>query len=283
MSRKPLRTGYVTKFDDVNEILASHTQGVADIFGQTLIGVYLTGSLSYDAFNYDSSDIDVTVILQNAASGNDIEAISALHGRLQQTFRKWAERFECSYTPIGMLSSVLPPKDPRPWYWGTDDVLYSEAIYGNEWIIGNYLLYQHAIPLVGPSFRELTGPVNIEDVQRACIRDLFVEWERKAVDRAWFTDSHHEVYYILNMCRILYTVMCRDAGSKKTAAAWVKDHYGEPWRSLVAKAEQWRYGLELGLQQEAIEFLRFVTDRVLETQLAEEMADDLRALRQPNR
>ena len=52
---------------------------------------------------------------------------------------------------------------------------------------------------------------------------------------------------------------------------------------FVTGAERWRYGLELGLQQEAIEFLRFVTDRVLETQLAEEMADDLRALRQPNR
>ena len=268
----------VTSHEDVDEILAFFTKEVKVIFGAGLTGIYLTGSLSYNAFNYGSSDIDVTVILEHPVASDELAGLRVLHATLVQRFGKWARRFECSYTPIGMLPSILPPGS-RPWYWGGDDSLYAEAPYGNEWIINNYLLYHHAIPLVGPEFRRLMEPVDMAEVQKACIRDLFTEWEPKKADRKWFKDSHYESYFVLNLCRILYTVTCKDAGSKQSAASWVQSNSPEPWPNLVAAAARWEHGSELHLQDKAVEFLDFVIETVLATQLGGEMAGEIDAIR----
>ena len=257
-----------TPFEDVNAILHYFVEGVVPILGENLVGVYLTGSLSYDAFNYETSDIDLTVILQSPISASELSAIKQLHTQMEGKFEKWSRRLECSYTPLEMLPNVLPPAKPRPWYWGGDGILYEEAPYGNEWIINKYLLWRYAIPLVGADFKTLTDEVDIAEVQKACIRDLFTEWEPKKRDAGWFrNDSHYEAYFILNLCRILYTVMCQSAGSKQIAASWVKSHYGEPWAGLVVAAESWHYGVELSLREQALAFLDFVIGEVSRTEL----------------
>lgn len=68
-----------TPFKNVNDISQFFTEGTALIFRENLTGIYLTGSLSYGAFNYDSSDIDLTVILQNPISSNELNAIKRFH------------------------------------------------------------------------------------------------------------------------------------------------------------------------------------------------------------
>ena len=119
-----------------------------------------------------------------------------------------------------MLKNILPPKESRPYY--NNEIFYDEAPYGNEWIINNYLLYKHAIPLIGPDFKTLTNPIDIIEVQKACIRDLFQEWEPKIIDVEWLDNSHYQSYLVMNLCRILYTVSCGTTGTKKVSAAWVK-------------------------------------------------------------
>lgn len=105
-------------------------------------------------------------------------------------------------------------------------------------------------------------------MQKACVRDLFTEWESKKRDPRWFrNDSHYEAYFILNLCRILYTVMCKSAGSKQLAAAWVKSHYSESWAGIVGAAESSRYGMDLNLCEQALAFLDFVIGEVSKTEL----------------
>jgi hypothetical protein len=266
----------LTPYQDVNAILIFFVEGVLSIFKENLTGIYLTGSLSYQAFEYKTSDIDLTVILQNPVSAHELEAIRRFHIQVEGIFSKWASRLECSYTPIEMLASILPPKKPRPWYWGGDRILYAEAPYGNEWITNNYLLYQHAIPLVGPEFKELTGPIAIEEVQKACVRDLFTEWEPKKADPGWPQDSHHASYLVLNLCRILYTVMCQKTGSKKTAALWAICKYGEPWSGLIQTALDWHAGVDFDIRQKAFEWIDFVIDQVSKTALYAEWAYEIK-------
>ena len=266
-------------YNDVNELVQFYTEEVKQVLGENLRGVYLTGSLSCGTFDYGSSDIDITVIVHHAVSADELDAIRGFHRAMEEKFAKWARRLECTYTPAALLGSIAPPREPRPWYWGGEGVLYEAAPYGNEWIINNYLLYQHGIALYGPEFRELTGPVDIEEVQKACIRDLFKEWEPRSNDEAWFTNSHYASYFVLNLCRILYTVMRKRAGSKKTAAVWLKRRYGDPWKGLIRTAEQWHYGVELDLRERAIAFLGFVIDEISRTPLYGWMVDEVGSLR----
>ncbi len=268
----------LTPYGDVNELLDFYPRHLVGILAGNVRGVYLTGSLSYDAFNYDTSDIDIVVIVNGPPIAMELAALRRLHIQITEKFPMWAQRLECSYTPIDMLPNVRPPKEPRP-YWGGEGIFYETALYGNEWIINNYLLYRYGMPLYGPDFDRLAGPVKIEEVQKACIRDLFQEWEPKSGDEHWLGNGHYASYFVLNLCRILYTVMCKEAGSKTTAAAWVKRRYGEPWKELISVAEEWRYGMELDVCAPAVAFLHFVIGEVSQTALYGQMVHEISEVR----
>ena len=142
----------------------------------------------------------------------------------------------------------------------------------------HYLLYNCAIPLVGPNFKELTNPIDIEEVQKACIRDLFTEWEPKIANKDWLDNSHNESYFVLNLCRILYTVMCKSAGSKDTATTWAKSKYGA-WADLINSVDQWHEGIKLNVREKTIEFLGFAIDQVSRTELYNQMHDEINNIR----
>jgi hypothetical protein len=163
-----------------------------------------------------------------------------------------------------MLSNVLPPKKPRP-YLG-EGIFYPEATYGNEWIINLYLQYHYGIALVGPDFKTLIAPIDIVEVQKACIRDVFREWEPKIADSAWLNNSHYQSYIVLNLCRILYTVLHGATGSKVVSAAWVKHEYDE-WAELIEAAENWQYGQTMNRLNETVEFIKFAIGKVKATDI----------------
>jgi hypothetical protein len=251
-----------TNYPDIHNVLDFLTQGILRIIGDNLLGVYLTGSLSYGDFNPDNSDIDLVAIVNDPLSPEQMEALKHMHLYVGETHEKWAKRIECSYVPRDMLHNILPPKKPRP-YFG-EGIFYPEAPYGNEWIINQYLLYKHGIPLNGPAFKTLVQPIDIEDVRKACIRDLFEEWEPKMNEPEWLKNSHYQSYVVLNLCRILYTVICHATATKKVSAAWVKLEFGPHWNHLIQTAEEWDYGKKMNLQREVIDFIKFIIHKVNE-------------------
>lgn len=268
----------LTQYPDINEILLSFVEGIMGILTDNICGIFLTGSLSYGDFNENSSDIDITVILKNPATSDDLIRIKEFHSQLEKDHEKWAKRLECSYFPSKMLANILPPVEPRPWYCGFESRLYEKAPFGNEWIINNYLLYNYSIPLLGPDFKELTSPIKIEEVQKACIRDLFVEWKPKINNFTYLNNSHFQAYLILNLCRILYTVLNKATGSKKTSAEWVKQVLDPQWKDLIDLAERWQYGKEMNEDEKTIKFIRFAIKKVSRTEVFEELKDEIEAI-----
>lgn len=243
----------------VYDYLSTWSQGVQAVLGDKLIGAYLTGSLTYGDFVETRSDIDLAAVVTMPLSQEDLLRVRALHLSLERENPLWRERVECSYIPANLLPNVLPPKTPRPW-WGIG-VLYETAPYGNEWIINQYFLWKCSVPLVGPQFNTLVRHVDIRDVQQASARDLFQEWAPKLGDLEWLENPHYQSYLILNICRILYAVLTAEAGSKSTAAAWVKRTF-PAWRNLIEIAQNWRYGDPMDHIDEATGFIRFAIDEV---------------------
>jgi predicted nucleotidyltransferase len=264
-----LNTKNITPYQDVNGVLFNISNGIKDILGKNLIGLYLFGSLTYGDFNPDSSDIDLVAIINNPLNHHELELIKQLHKQIENHYRRWKDRLECSYTPVDMLKNILPPKKLRPYYGG--GIFYDEAPYGNEWIINNYLLRKHGIPLVGSDFKKLINPIDILEVQKACIRDLFQEWEPKITDFEWLDNSHYQSYLVMNLCRILYTVICGTTGTKKVSAEWVKNKFGLPWSNLITIAESWKYGKQLSLKNETIDFIKFTIDKIKHTTIYQQV------------
>lgn len=256
---KTLEIKKITPHFSINKLLHSITKAIVNLFGKDLIGLYLFGSLTYDDFNFGRSDIDLVAVLSKPALEKQIKLINKLHLKIAKENKKWAKRIECSYTPIKMFNSKFPPKSPRP-YFG-QGILYPKVIYGNEWLINNYLLYKYGLALVGPDFKKLVKPIKITDVKKACLKDLTEEWMPKIKKHQYFDDSHRQSYVILNLCRILYTLKRGFLASKRVSALWVKNKYKE-WKNLIQTAESWTYGKKMSKQKQVIRFIKFVNKEV---------------------
>ena len=220
----------------------------------SIIGIYLFGSLAYGGFDKSRSDIDIVVITKTLIKGSDLDIIKKIHKKMENISKKWSERFEVSYTPIEMLKEKEPPKTPRPYY---GEVFYDEATYGNEWLINNYLLYNHGISVYGPDFKTLLqGPIHINEIKKACINDFYKEWIPKINDDEWLSNSHYQSYLVLNICRILYTINKLDVANKQKSCNWVKTKYPE-WNGLIEEAEKWNYDIAMDRKNIVKDFIVF--------------------------
>lgn len=249
----------LTPYPDINVLLAAWTNAVQASLAGNVVGLYLTGSLTYGDFVRERSDLDLWAVVKRPLLSRDMESIRQMHEQIESRYPVWAKRIECSYVPLEFMPAILPPKSPRPW-WGFG-VLYPNALYGNEWIMNQYFLLHFGVAMAGPEYKTLVDHVDIKEMQKACARDLVEEWVPKMDDTEWLANSHYQSYLVLNLCRILYTVCHESAGSKKAAARWAKCAFPQ-WQELIEEAERWRYGIEMSQQEAAKAFTRFAVEKV---------------------
>ena len=254
----------VTPYTAINAVLTNWAEGLKRLLGKKIVGLYLTGSLAYGDFVPERSDIDLQAVMWSRLTKDELGSIERLHREIEERSPRWAGRIECSYVPLELMRELTPPATPRPW-WGFG-TFYAEAPAGNEWIINHYLLSKHGIALAGPDFNELIPAIDIRLVRQASARDLFQEWVPKIDNTAWLSNSHYQSYLVLNLCRILHTVIHSEPGSKKVAGQWAKANYPQ-WKNLIEEAERWVYGVEMKRQPDVLAFLRFAVDSVNETRL----------------
>lgn len=254
----------VTPYSEINSVLTEWADGLKRLLGEKIVGLYLSGSLAYGDFVRERSDIDLQAVVQNPLTEDELKSVERLHKDVERRCPEWADRIECSYVPLEFMNEVTPPGKPRPW-WGLG-TFHAEAPAGNEWIINHYLLSKHGITLAGADFNDLIPLIDIDSVRRASAKDLFQEWIPKVHDDVWLSNSHHQSYLVLNLCRILHTVIHGEPGSKKVAGEWAKVTYPQ-WKSLIEEAEGWAYGDKMNRKADAAAFLRFAVDRVNETKL----------------
>lgn len=189
---------------EITELIFALREGLLGAFGDEIVGIYLFGSLTYGDFQLGRSDIDLVIVVRTPLTVTGIKVASDLHVHLLERFPVWGRRLETSYTPLEMFQESSPPAAGRP-YWG-EGRFYPAAIYGNEWLINNYLLREHGVALHGPPFALLCPPIAIEAVQQASRNDLLEEWQPKLHDSEWLDDPHYQSYLVLNLCRILHTL-----------------------------------------------------------------------------
>lgn len=94
---------------------------------------------------------------------------------------------------------------------------------------------------------------------------------RKSNYTEWLDNSHYQSYIVINLCRILYTVIHGVTGTKKTSAEWVKKRFGLPWSNLIEHAAYWEYGKKLLLKSETINFIKFCVNEIKQTEIYKQM------------
>lgn len=253
----------LTPHEDVNQVLELLTSGLQNLLGNQLVGLYLTGSLTYGDFDKDSSDIDFLAVLDNPLAEGQLEAVKELHQQIGEAVPFWEKRLEGSYITTEMIKTKERPEEPRPYVNGGKVNLYK---YGNEWTINLYALLETGVAIIGREPTQMFPTVTIEDVREASKQDLLNDWQPKLDDPNAFSsedyDSNHlKAYAVLTMCRILHRAKNDGIASKRVASGWVKETYPD-WAQIVEQAEQWQHGKQMSSDDEVREFIRFTISGV---------------------
>jgi hypothetical protein len=243
-------------FPDVAAVIRALQDGIPRILGDTLVGLYLTGSLSYGGFDPASSDIDFLALCRWRPSADEIAALTVLHRDIASQTPRWAERIEGGYIWESMLSSLEPPSNPRPYING-GAMWTPEPVYGQEWTMNLFVLHERGVALFGPPAAEVFPSVTMRQMRQASLRALHEEWEPLLADDSLLADPHYQAYITLTLCRILHTQKVDGVASKRDAAQWVKETYGDTVRRTVERAEQWEVGQQLDMRGEVLNLLRF--------------------------
>ncbi len=241
--------------------LLQHLQaGIQSILGDQLVGLYLEGSLAAGGFD-SASDIDFAAVTQEDITPEQFTALQAMHDRLQKLDTPWAIQLEGMYISRSALRRYNPANDTFANLERGLGERLKKVRYDETGIIHRWIIREHAIALYGPPTQELVDPVSPEDLRQAA-RAILRGWGVGfSADTPELQQDGYQSYFVLSICRVLYTIQHGAVVPKVTAADWAKDALPERWRPLIERAWITRSAVQGQTSPEVIEatldFLRW--------------------------
>ncbi|MWV60061.1 SMP-30/gluconolactonase/LRE family protein [Rathayibacter sp. VKM Ac-2754] len=242
---------------DLEQTLLALRDGVADILGDGLVGVHLTGSFALGCGDR-ASDADVVIVSAEALSADRIAAARALHRSLPDLPLRWAGRLEGSWVTASALRD--PVGAHGLWLYvdnGSRELV--ESSHDDSWN-ARWLLRHRAIALAGESAATLVPEIDPRALRAEALQqaDARAVWIRD--DPAVLVDDWAQPYAVLTAARLLWTATSGTVAGKAESAVWLGRT--EPrWRGLLeAAVDQRRRGATADptLAGPAADFVRWV-------------------------
>lgn len=204
--------------------------------GETLTGIYIHGSLAFDCFRWDCSDIDFLVVAETEPTLVQKEA-------LIQTLLD----LNPSAPPKGFEMSIVLKADcqnfrhPLPYCLHysnshlekihSDLSTYCTNMYGLDPDLAAHITVTRSVGkvLCGPAIEKIFAPVPAFD---------YLDSLRYDIENAEADILENPVYMILNLCRVLAYVQDGQVLSKAQGGLWGQSHLPEKLKPLVRRAHQ---------------------------------------------
>jgi len=252
----------VTHLPRIPEELAALLRSIAADFPvvltENMVGIYLWGSLSYDAFDERCSDVDAVVVTRRDVNAEEFSA-------LQKWFadsagcNPWTQKLEMRFVVDGEFL------DKRSRCCGfLSGKLLRHGSDGNPIIWLN--IGDCGVTLWGRDAKLIAPAISDQCLNDALLLELDYLKEGLAKRRNHGTDcsSRYNSYAILTVCRILYTARHRCIVAKERAYNWAVTAIPPEWRPTVTVA--WKNRLishgqaTPGLERDAAEFVHFAEE-----------------------
>jgi len=249
----------VTQLSGVPAELAALLQNIAADFPlvlkENLVGIYLWGSLSYDAFDERCSDVDSIVVtrrdLSEAAFAAMEKWFDAAAGR-----NRWTARLDMRFVIDG---EFLDKKSRCCGFYSGRLVRHGSD--GNPIIWLN--IGESGVTLWGKEAKLIAPVITDRCLNDALLLELDYLKEALAKNAGDHSDRalRHNSYAVLTACRILYTARRRCIVAKKRAYNWAVVAIPPERRPTVTAAWMNRLAdhgrTTPELEQGAIDFVRF--------------------------
>jgi len=247
---------------DLSDLLQAMGTDFPAILRGNLVGIYLWGSLTYDAFDETCSDVDCVGVTRRDLDDREFSELDKWFKNKEEQNR-WVERIDMRF----VIEHEFLDKASR--CCGFYHYMGKLARHGSD---GNPIIWmniaQFGITLWGKDAK-LIAP----HVSGQCLNDaLLLELSYLQEDLASNTGDRsgkafiHNAYAVLTACRILYSAHHRALASKGQAYGWAMETVPPIWREVIRVAKNNR--LKNGgsttpqLEQDAMRFIGFVTGEV---------------------
>ena len=257
-----------TPYPDVNQILNIFLSNVGEILQDQLVGTYLFGSLANGDFD-EHSDIDVLIVTDGAISTDKFLALQKLHKEINSIDSPWAIQVEASYIPRDALRRFDPANKLHPHMdRGTDEVLHMMS-HEKDWVIQRHLFREHGIVISGPDLQTLIDPISADGLHWA-IADVLPLWVNPIFeDPSQIKHRGYQSFFVLSLCRMLYTLRTGGILSKPAAAKWALDNMDSKWHTLIERAQVGRQNPSLNADMEDIngtlDMMRYTLQQTIPT------------------
>jgi len=247
---------------DLSNLLRAIATDFPVILGGNLVGIYLWGSLTYDAFEEKCSDVDSIVVTTRDLDDREFSELDQWfknHGRRN----RWVQRIDMRF----VIDHEFFDKASRccGFYHDTQK-LVRHGSDGNPIIWRN--IAESGVTLWGKDAKLIAPPVSRSRFNEALLEELnyLIEDLKTNLgdrsDRAFI----HNAYAVLTACRILYSANHGTVVSKEQAYAWAIETAPTVWHSVIHAARENRRKYSGATtpesEQNAKRFVSFVASEV---------------------
>jgi hypothetical protein len=245
-----------TQDTEIEALLGSLTDEIQRSSNDSLVGLYVYGSLVTGDFDKDRSDIDLLAVVDSDVEGDTFDQLDSMHARFVEDHPAWEDRIEVAYVPAPALWNFRTLTDQIAVISPGESFHLKAA--GKDWLINWYIVREAGVTLCGPPPRahipEISQSEFVEAVREQA--EAWKEWVYKMCTPGALS------YAVLTLCRALYTCTNGRQASKKQAALWAQAHLPQ-WAALIQQSSLWlREGQDEDTSDEAgpPETVRFVHD-----------------------
>lgn len=225
--------------------LAAYLNGLEDALIDSLVGIYAYGSLAWECFNTDTSDIDIIVVLVRRVEVDDIP-------RLQQVHRHATIPIDATFVTQDQLSISHVPTDVEFLLKPMSDQIVRYPQGNWDFVVQSQDVYENGIRLCGPEIKNLFQPVPWHFLQKSFER-LFPY----IVPR--FKNP------VLMLSRMAYTYTHRRMCSKIVAGNWALEAMPLEFVPLI-DAEMRKYSSDTDIcvvnNEEVLHYERYIRDYI---------------------
>lgn len=208
------------------------------LFGDELVGIYLTGSIAFGSYHYKKSDIDFTVLLKAPLSDDYLKPLEKLHKELTTAFPY--QKFEGHYISKSDLGKQ--PYEIQPVFAFHDSRLSKSHHDINR--VTWFTLKNHGITVFGKPMSELDFDVSMQELTKYVIDNLNSYWVywlsgiKKLMSVKGVFALHHSAveWGVMGVCRMYYTLIEHDVTSKDSATQYALSHVPDKYKHILKEA-----------------------------------------------
>ena len=247
---------------DLSDLLQAMAADFPTILRGNLVGIYLWGSLTYDAFDETCSDVDCVAVTLCDLDGREFSEIDEWF-QSKRAQNRWVDRIDMRFIIDG---EMLDKNSRCCGFYHYTGRLIRHGSDGNAIIWMN--IAQSGVTLWGKDARIIAPQVSDHCVNDALLLELnYLQQDlaSNAGDRSAKAFIHN-AYAVLTACRILYTSCHGVLASKAQAYDWAMKTVPPAWRAIIHTARENRLrnagSTTCELERDAMRFVDYVTGEV---------------------